>query len=615
MMNFKSRYLSRWKECSNNKHSFEKKYHQWLEMPILSEELKVELAQLKKQMLPGRPSKNFEDLCPRGQRNRTTEIRNKYTKYELLSASSSIFGSQKSRAKSKIIQTVSHGSPTTLKRMQNAIQQHSEKTEKCSTPERALTLYIDNKMTVEQYNNLRSFSTEHYHELFPPYAQLKEAKLKTYPEGIHVCETFASIPLQNLLDHTIERIILTMEYNFKYKDYNDFCLITKYGMDGSTGFNCYKHRGSNDSIIESLFQITLVPLRLVAKNHEGNDEIIWNNPRPSSTRLCRPIRFMFEKETPELIERESTKLEREIDHLKSSSIQTGKTNINVNHQLIFCMIDGKIAQVLTNTSSSQVCIICGAKPSEMNNLSIIFDKKIDINSLQYGISPLHSYIRFYECILHISYRLDFKKWRVSKTNEKKLFEERKRQLRIELREKLGLIVDVPCSGGSGTSNDGNSARVFFEEFETSSSITGINMDLIRRFGVILKAINLQFDLDNIKFENYCKETASIFVKHYNWYHMPRTVHQVLIHDHEIIQNFSIPIGLTSEESQEALNKHYKYLREHNTRKMNPKTCNEDLIHHLLMSSDPLITSMRKSPKYNKKDASKLSDELFQLSSS
>lgn len=32
------------------------------------------------------------------------------------------------------------------------------------------------------------------------------------------------------------------------------------------------------------------------------------------------------------------------------------------------MVDGKVAQVLTDTSSAAVCTICGAKPTEMNNL-------------------------------------------------------------------------------------------------------------------------------------------------------------------------------------------------------------------------------------------------------
>lgn len=39
------------------------------------------------------------------------------------------------------------------------------------------------------------------------------------------------------------------------------------------------------------------------------------------------------------------------------------------HELFLTMIDGKVCQALTLTSSPSNCVICGAKPSEMNNLS------------------------------------------------------------------------------------------------------------------------------------------------------------------------------------------------------------------------------------------------------
>ena len=94
--------------------------------------------------------------------------------------------------------------------------------------------------------------------------------------------------------------------------------------------------------------------------------------------------------------------------------------------------------------------------------------------------------------------------------------------------------------------------------------------------------------------------------------MPRTVHQLLIHGHDLITNFSVPIGILSEEAQERLNKDYKYLRSNNTRKTCRLAGNKDLLHHLLMSSDPVISSLRKPPKYNKKQASELSDDVTQL---
>ena len=81
---------------------------------------------------------------------------------------------------------------------------------------------------------------------------------------------------------------------------------------------------------------------------------------------------------------------------------------------------------MSETTSSQVCIICGATPKQMNNLDVIYEKTINIDSLKYGLSPLHAYIRFYECLLHIAYRLDIKKWRVSTGLKRKAYEKKKK---------------------------------------------------------------------------------------------------------------------------------------------------------------------------------------------
>lgn len=78
--------------------------------------------------------------------------------------------------------------------------------------------------------------------------------------------------------------------------------------------------------------------------------------------------------------------------------------------------------------------------------------------------------------------------------------------------------------------------------------------------------------------------------------MPATVHKVLYHGMDIIKTFIIPIGQMSEEAQEARNKEIRRYRESFTRKNSRTNTNDDLLKRLLISSDPLITSLRKSTK-------------------
>lgn len=49
----------------------------------------------------------------------------------------------------------------------------------------------------------------------------------------------------------------------------------------------------------------------------------------------------------------------------------------------------------------------------------------------------------------------------------------KTQIQNELRKKLGILVDV-TKQGCGSTNDGNTARIFFRNFEVVSEITGFD---------------------------------------------------------------------------------------------------------------------------------------------
>jgi hypothetical protein len=59
-------------------------------------------------------------------------------------------------------------------------------------------------------------------------------------------------------------------------------------------------------------------------------------------------------------------------------------------------------------------------------------------------------------------------------------------------------------------------------------------------------------------------------RQFNWYHMPPTLHKILIHGSKIINNFDMPIGILSEEAQEATNKDGS-----------KSTVPENEVHHLL----------------------------------
>ncbi|XP_066967697.1 uncharacterized protein [Macrobrachium rosenbergii] len=554
----------------------------------------------------GRPSGPYESLTDRSKRRITSDIRKDFTPDQLLDATSTSLWTSHEPKKAKIVKAVSLSSPNTLRKLDNAILR-KETTMAQYSAEEALALIIDLYLGIEAYRTLRQGALHHGFDLYPSYHEVLKAKSQTYPLNIFVNEMECSVRLQEILDLTAKRILMTYEEDI-LKKVSKFTIVSKYGMDGSTGYSKYKQRSEEEIDEDNLFLISFIPIRLEGVSEEKTI-VIWTNPRPSSTRLCRPIKLLFKKETTELIKVEAGLLEKEVDALTDSSIRLYDLNFRVSHKMFFSMIDGKVMQVIGNIKSSQVCVICQAKPTEMNDLNRVQNREINHEMLKYGLSPLHAYIRFYECILLISYRLDFKKWRASGDNRRKLEEEKKRVQR-ELRTELGLIVDIPCPGGSGTSNDGNSARRFFDEYEISSRITRVDSTLLKRLGVILKVINTNFEIDSEKFNQYAQETAQLYVEKYPWFYMPKSMHQILIHGGDVISYLLVPIGSLSEEAQETRNKDNKRLRIYHTRKTSRISGNEDLMHGLLASSDPCIVGLRKEPKTNK--SSSFSSEVLSL---
>jgi len=176
---------------------------------------------------------------------------------------------------------------------------------------------------------------------------------------------------------------------------------------------------------------------------------------------------------------------------------------------------------------------------------------------------------------------------------------------------MGILVDIPMVG-SGNTNNGNTARTLFEDPDLTSTITGVNIDLIKRFSVILRTMACGYNVNVEVFRQYTWDAASIFVKEYPWFYMPSSIHKILIHGADIIKNVSLPVGMMSEEALEARNKDMRNYRLNHTRKTSRINTMEDLMHSLLLTSDPLISSMSKCTSAFSKKYIALDDEVIQL---
>ncbi|XP_036340085.1 uncharacterized protein LOC118749386 [Rhagoletis pomonella] len=464
----------------------------------------------------------------------------------------------------------------------------------CLSINDALGLFFDLNLSKEKYNTLRSVVNRIHKDCFPSYYALKIGKDEMLPNPITVSETSAEVPLQDLVNRTVSSLVHLSTFKEKCNEEIGLTLECKWGFDGSSGHSQYKQKFTEEpNSDEFLIVCAIVPLRIV-NNTSGKE--VWLNSQCSSSRYCRPIKICFKKECPQLVRELENNMQKEISELRTYQPTVGEKKACVDFKFMLTMMDGAIINVLTGNTAGQTCYLCHAKPIEMNTLNIR-EKPVNKEFFKYGLSTLHAHIKFFECILHISYRLPLKCWRVTGERNKQTFNENKKRVQHEFKLKTGLIIDG-VKTGYGTTNDGNTARRFFENCEISAEITKIDVNLIKNFDKILRIISCAKHINFTEFEALLDKTFHLYLNLYSWYYMPSTVHKILVHGSQVSKSFEISIGLLSEEAIETQHKEIRKMRLNNARKVSTIATNYDIMSNMLLSSDPLLVRKRKSVKFN-----------------
>ncbi|GBL75702.1 hypothetical protein AVEN_155009-1 [Araneus ventricosus] len=283
--------------------------------------------------------------------------------------------------------------------------------------DQALVLMVDANLSIHQYKVILQQTNKIHKNMYPIYHKIKVAKQLFYPSDVNVTETFGEIKLQSLMDHTIMRLSKVQEDVLKFiRDLRSLDIV-KWGCDGVEQSR-YKQKFSSKNCSDaSLFSISIVPIQIYSVNDQKIKKIVWQNSSPCSTRYCRPVKFLFAEETLNVIKTAEVKRIKEQVSLLPTKISINDMEVSVKPTLIFCMIDGKICNAVAGCESTQTCYLCGAKPSEMNKERITMQKTINRDLLSTGLSPLHTWIRFFECILHLSYRFEIKPRRAENKNK------------------------------------------------------------------------------------------------------------------------------------------------------------------------------------------------------
>ncbi|XP_076656381.1 uncharacterized protein LOC143361026 [Halictus rubicundus] len=161
------------------------------------------------------------------------------------------------------------------------------------------------------------------------------------------------------------------------------------------------------------------------------------------------------------------------------------------------------------------------------------------------------------------------------------------------------------SESSGNTNDVNTARRAFQDKRILEEIPGVDINLLQKMKIILITICSQFPINLKKFQIFCSETAELFMKKYSWYPMTPTVHKILIHGKQILEQCILPPGYLGEDAAESKNKYYKYDMAHHARQNSRKNNLHDVFHRAMGTSDPFISTISLNNRRQKQYKNKL----------
>lgn len=364
-------YNKKWQAVSRKKELFRKKYATFLSKDFIvkfnvdldesfqnivptSSTHSLQVSVLEETKKRSRPRLSYGEGSEKTKKRRVKDLLSKYSAEELIKAA-------------ECLQTQSDNDLKTGESTENIESNIND----------ILAMYLDLDLTKSKYEKLRIYNKKlHGSKLYPPYAVIKCAKEKCYPIDLNFSDLGASVNVKSLLNHTTERILLTLndEKLHELRDKELLHLYGKWGMDGASGQQTTRQKWStksdsfqkdhqssdtvdDDDEVEkelffdgAVFMICFVPIQLVADNN-----IVWKNEKPSSVNYCRPIEFEFIKESNSNTINKYQFYSDIFNKLDSSYITVKNISFNVRFNMQCTMIDGKTCNVLTNQKSSNCC--------------------------------------------------------------------------------------------------------------------------------------------------------------------------------------------------------------------------------------------------------------------
>jgi hypothetical protein len=574
----------------------------------------------------GRPSKHFINVCKRTEQDGASKIASSVNNnYKMLLRAVKI-AAKHAVEPNKHLAALVDDILNNLDNIRNfnVVRDGRAREPVVMNDEEALGFLIENNLSKQAYQSMRSKCKEKNAQIFPAYNHVRAAKNICRPTVMHYSDTKASTTIESLFEHTAKRLIQseinTVQAFLSRNTRPDDDMETEQprainltlhfadGGDGTTGFSHYHQKLPSGGVVNdhSLFTWTATPILL---EETDTKEVLWKNRVPNSPFANRPILLEFAKESTEYVLRLYEELVKEKEALEDIRVQVEDALLFIKPKFHTTLLDGKVFNIIMGTSS-QKCPVCSKTAKDFCDPKKCIPKE---DGLLFGCQPLHAIINSFNFLLKLSYRLENMEWAARTQQQKDNVRERKADIQERLRNAFGITFDMPRAGGFGNTTTGNLCRRAFAEPEKLAEALGLDVILVKNLSIILAVLNCKEEIEVDKLQQLCQETLTFFTRggQYEWNKLTPTVHKILVHSKDIIMMLPLSPGYFSEEGAEAHNKIYKAYRLSNSRKTSVKVNLMDVFNRAMDASDPLIFASSVHTRQKKRKHRPIPNEVLQ----
>ncbi|CAG4972044.1 unnamed protein product [Parnassius apollo] len=200
----------------------------------------------------GRLQKGFVVCSERSKRRKTQELRSSTgIKKELKYAAKIKLRSEGNVKAAKLLADIAINNDSA----KNYIEKDDVKIAKL-TEDKALSSLTNAKLTKYQSNIIRSNTLEENCYQYPNYESIMKAIKCCYPGNILITESPAEVPLQDLVDHTLRRLAISLIYvlsRVEKSKLENMWLISKWGCEVTSGQAEYKQLFENADISDDFW--------------------------------------------------------------------------------------------------------------------------------------------------------------------------------------------------------------------------------------------------------------------------------------------------------------------------------------------------------------------------